>query len=71
LGSLRNNLLLTLTIAGVFLGFLLGFVIRLSHPSTETIMILSFPGDILMRMLKMLILPLITSSLITGNKPTF
>ena len=66
-GSLRNNLLLTLTIAGVFLGFLLGFLCRLSKPSTETIMILSFPGDILMRMLKMLILPLITSSLITGK----
>ncbi|CAF3485857.1 unnamed protein product [Rotaria sordida] len=66
LGPLRNNLLLTLTIAGVFLGFLLGFLVRTSNPSTETIMILSFPGDILMRMLKMLILPLITSSLITG-----
>jgi len=65
-GSLRNNLLLTLTIAGVFLGLLLGFLCRLSKPSSETIMILSFPGDILMRMLKMLILPLITSSLITG-----
>jgi Na+/H+-dicarboxylate symporter len=55
-----------LTIAGVFLGLLLGFLVRLANPSTETIMILSFPGDILMRMLKMLILPLITSSLITG-----
>lgn len=55
-----------MTIAGVFLGFLLGFLCRLSKPSAETIMILSFPGDILMRMLKMLILPLITSSLITG-----
>ncbi|CAF1197576.1 unnamed protein product [Rotaria sp. Silwood1] len=63
---LCNNLLLTLTIAGVFLGLLLGFLCRLSKPSAETVMILSFPGDILMRMLKMLILPLITSSLITG-----
>ena len=56
-----------MTIAGVFLGLLLGFLCRLSKPSSETIMILSFPGDILMRMLKMLILPLITSSLITGS----
>ena len=65
--SIRNNLLLTLTIAGVFMGFGLGFLCRLVSPTTETIMILSFPGDILMRMLKMLILPLITSSLITGR----
>ncbi|CAF1553274.1 unnamed protein product [Adineta steineri] len=65
-GSLRTNLLLTLTITGVFFGLLLGFLCRLLNPSAETIMILSFPGDILMRMLKMLILPLITSSLITG-----
>ncbi|CAF2523243.1 unnamed protein product [Rotaria sp. Silwood2] len=64
--SLRNNLLLTLTIAGVFVGLLFGFLCRSSKPSAETVMILSFPGDILMRMLKMLILPLITSSLITG-----
>ncbi|CAF0984124.1 unnamed protein product [Didymodactylos carnosus] len=63
---LRKNLLLTLTIAGVFFGLLIGFITRLASPSSEQIMILSFPGDILMRMLKMLILPLITSSLITG-----
>ncbi|UJR15489.1 hypothetical protein I4U23_002432 [Adineta vaga] len=65
-GAFRDNLLLTLTIAGVFFGLLLGFLCRMTKPSAETIMILSFPGDILMRMLKMLILPLITSSLITG-----
>jgi solute carrier family 1 (glial high affinity glutamate transporter), member 2 len=48
------------------MGFILGFVCRMYRPSSETIMMLSFPGDLLMRMLKMLILPLITSSLITG-----
>ncbi|XP_064595453.1 excitatory amino acid transporter-like [Liolophura sinensis] len=61
-----HNLLLLMTIAGVILGVILGFLLRLTKPSPEAIMLVSFPGDVLMRMLKMLILPLIISSLITG-----
>lgn len=55
-----------LTIAGVVLGIVIGFVGRYGEYSEDTIMLISFPGDILMRMLKMLILPLIVSSLIAG-----
>ncbi|XP_060551511.1 excitatory amino acid transporter-like [Ruditapes philippinarum] len=62
----RENLLLILTIAGVVFGVILGFIIRIAEPSPNAIMIISFPGEILMRALKMLILPLIVSSLIVG-----
>lgn len=61
-----ENALLVFTIAGVVLGLVLGFVGRYGNYTEETIMLISFPGDILMRMLKMLILPLIVSSLIAG-----
>ncbi|XP_032829788.2 excitatory amino acid transporter 2-like [Petromyzon marinus] len=62
-----KNSLLTFTIAGVIMGVLLGVVFRRSGQlQPNTILIISFPGEILMRMLKMLILPLIISSLITG-----
>ncbi|XP_012217231.1 excitatory amino acid transporter-like [Linepithema humile] len=61
-----SNLLLTLTIAGVLVGLVLGFLGRLADLSPESITLVSFPGEILMRMLKMFILPLIISSLIAG-----
>uniref|UniRef100_A0A8C4VDC3 Amino acid transporter n=1 Tax=Falco tinnunculus TaxID=100819 RepID=A0A8C4VDC3_FALTI len=65
--SLHRNLLLTLTVFGVILGALCGGLLRLATPiDPDIIMLIAFPGDILMRMLKMLILPLIISSLITG-----
>jgi len=61
-----ENVLLVLTILGVVLGIFFGFLARLTTYTPETVMLISFPGDILMRMLKMLILPLIVSSLIAG-----
>ncbi|XP_067674565.1 excitatory amino acid transporter-like [Haliotis asinina] len=63
---MRKNLLLVLTVIAVFLGVLVGFLSRLGSPSPDTVMLVSFPGDLLMRMLKCLILPLIVSSMITG-----
>uniref|UniRef100_A0A3B4DG82 Amino acid transporter n=1 Tax=Pygocentrus nattereri TaxID=42514 RepID=A0A3B4DG82_PYGNA len=65
--KMRKNLLLTLTVLGVILGAVSGMLLRVASPIDDNIvMVIAFPGDILMRMLKMLILPLIISSLITG-----
>uniref|UniRef100_A0AAQ4Q493 Amino acid transporter n=1 Tax=Gasterosteus aculeatus aculeatus TaxID=481459 RepID=A0AAQ4Q493_GASAC len=53
--------------SGVILGAVSGMLLRVASPiDPNIVMVISFPGDILMRMLKMLILPLIISSLITG-----
>lgn len=53
---------------GVFLGSIAGMLLRHISPlPTEVIMIIAFPGEILMRMLKMLVLPLVVSSLVTGG----
>ncbi|KYN37970.1 Excitatory amino acid transporter 2 [Trachymyrmex septentrionalis] len=62
-----NNLLLALTITGVLMGLVLGFLGRLADFTPQSITLVSFPGELLMRMLKMFILPLIISSLISGN----
>lgn len=57
-----------LVCSGVFLGSITGMLLRHISPlPPDVIMIISFPGEILMRMLKMLILPLVVSSLVTGG----
>uniref|UniRef100_A0A183BUK9 Amino acid transporter n=1 Tax=Globodera pallida TaxID=36090 RepID=A0A183BUK9_GLOPA len=63
---LRKNALVGATLVAVLLGALLGSIVRLGNPSSQTIMLLTFPGEILMHMLKMMIIPLIVSSLISG-----
>ncbi|XP_011680022.1 excitatory amino acid transporter [Strongylocentrotus purpuratus] len=62
----KTNLLIIFTIASVLCGIFLGIGLRSAEPSKDAILLIGFPGDVLMRMLKMLILPLIVSSLITG-----
>ncbi|TSM94664.1 Excitatory amino acid transporter 5 [Bagarius yarrelli] len=62
----KRNGLLTLSMLGVFTGCVLGYTLRGSELSTQAKIYLSFPGELLIRMLKMLILPLITSSLMSG-----
>ncbi|KAH7714715.1 glutamate transporter protein [Aphelenchoides avenae] len=66
MGWFRRNWLLVATIGSVVLGAVLGFILRSQKLSPQSIMLLSFPGEILMHMLKMMILPLIISSLISG-----
>ncbi|TKS92575.1 Excitatory amino acid transporter 3 [Collichthys lucidus] len=64
---LKRNWLLIATVLSVLLGISLGVVVReyasLSHLHKQYF---GFPGEILMRMLKLVILPLIISSMITG-----
>ncbi|XP_017334046.1 excitatory amino acid transporter 5 [Ictalurus punctatus] len=62
----KRNGLLTLSVLGVFTGCILGYTLRGCELSTQAKIYFSFPGELLMRMLKMLILPLITSSLMSG-----
>merc|ERR1719309_1415089 len=62
----NENLLLIFTFAGVLGGFILGIFLRTFEPSVETILLVSYPGELFMRLLGLMILPLIIASLITG-----
>ncbi|XP_054160455.1 excitatory amino acid transporter-like [Oppia nitens] len=63
---IKKNVLLCLTILSVVLGLIIGCCLRFTTYNEDLVMLIGFPGELLMRMLKMLILPLIISSLISG-----
>ncbi|XP_038622065.1 excitatory amino acid transporter 5 [Tachyglossus aculeatus] len=62
----KKNGLLILSVLSVIVGCLLGFFLRTRRLSPQEISYFQFPGELLMRMLKMLILPLVVSSLMSG-----
>ncbi|XP_041110838.1 excitatory amino acid transporter 1-like isoform X1 [Polyodon spathula] len=63
---LKRNTFVLFTITAVVTGILLGFSLRSFKMSYREVKYFSFPGELLMRMLQMLVLPLLVSSLITG-----
>ncbi|XP_033959689.1 solute carrier family 1 member 7a [Pseudochaenichthys georgianus] len=62
----KQNGLLILSVLAVVIGCLLGFFLRGKRLSEQEVKYFQFPGELLMRMLKMLILPLVVSSLMSG-----
>uniref|UniRef100_A0A3B5R2R8 Amino acid transporter n=1 Tax=Xiphophorus maculatus TaxID=8083 RepID=A0A3B5R2R8_XIPMA len=63
---LKRNAFVILTMAGVAVGIGLGFALRHVNMSKRDIAYLTFPGELLLRILQMMVLPLVVSSLIAG-----
>uniref|UniRef100_A0A672MYS5 Amino acid transporter n=1 Tax=Sinocyclocheilus grahami TaxID=75366 RepID=A0A672MYS5_SINGR len=63
---LKRNLLVLLTVSGVLVGVGLGMMVRNMNLSRAQMTYFAFPGEMLLRMLKMIILPLVVCSLISG-----
>ena len=64
---LNENLLLILTFSGVVIGVVGGLALRYWDPADSTIHLLAYPGELFMRLLKLMILPLVIASLVTGS----
>lgn len=64
---LSRNLLLLATLVGVACGVLLGLSLRPLDLHDDWVLLLSYPGELFMRLLKLMILPLVIASLIAGT----
>ena len=64
---LKENLLLVITFSGVSLGVIIGILLKPLELDSVTVSYIGYPGELFMRLLKLMILPLIIASLITGT----
>ena len=64
---LRRNLLLVVTFSGVFVGVVAGLAMRPLELGPDAVGFIAYPGELFMRLLRLMILPLIIASLITGE----
>lgn len=63
----KANLLVILTVAAVMLGVFIGLLVRNAELTQTQIIYFGFPGEILIRLLKMIIIPLVVCSLVSGS----
>lgn len=61
------NLLVILTVAGVLVGVFIGLGVRNVTLTKTQIIYIGFPGELLIRLLKMIIIPLVVCSLVSGS----
>ncbi|XP_056147559.1 neutral amino acid transporter A [Lampris incognitus] len=66
LALLNRNLLVIMTVSGVLVGVGLGMAVRNMNLTRAQMTYFAFPGEMLLRMLKMIILPLVVCSLVSG-----
>merc|ERR1712168_1286001 len=62
-----ENLLIILTLSMVLIGVALGFLlVKFAEVNQNTLELIMYPGELMMRLLKLIVLPLIVSSVIVG-----
>lgn len=66
LDFLKRNLLVIMTVSGVLVGVGLGTAVRSRRLTKAQMVYFAFPGELLLRMLRMIILPLVLCSLVSG-----
>lgn len=65
--AVMANLLVILTVAGVIVGVFIGLGVRNATLTRAQIISVGFPGELLIRLLKMIIIPLVVCSLVSGS----
>ncbi|XP_037581539.1 excitatory amino acid transporter 2 [Dermacentor silvarum] len=63
---MKKHLQLSLSIVGIILGLIVGYSVAAAEPNEDITTLISVPGEILLRMYKMLTLPLVFSSVIAA-----